>query len=234
MRLEEWQPGEGGGGTARVSVTRTLTTERSDRQEAPQTATYQFRVQRQALGGPDSIAWVAVDFLNPATGRWVSEPTPASTQQLTAEIQRFFEEFYAARSVARGGQLDLFKTQILTQFSYSAYTMPLLEGQQREVAEGKIVSIAYRDIKVKLIDYDPAATNHGGLATVEVTRTALVTRPGGAEPPETGTYQFRLHRHVDIDGPGRWLAVDFFQPVAKRWVSESAGMEVPVPASGHG
>lgn len=232
--VEEWQAGEGSAGTARVSVSRTLTADRTDVKQAPQTATYQFRVQRQALGGPESIAWVATDFLNPATGRWVSEPTPARSEQLAAETQAFFEEFYAARSVARGGTVDLFRSSLLTQFSYAAYTLPLLEGQKQEVDAGKILAIGYRDITVKLITYDPAATNHGGTATVEVTRTALVTRLGGEEPPQTGTYRFRLHRHVEGDGAGRWVAVDFFQPEAKHWVSEIAGMAVPVPASGHG
>ena len=85
-----------------------------------------------------------------------------------------------------------------------------------------------------VLGYDPRATDHGGVATVQVTRTARVTRPGGAESPQTATYRFRLHDHHDESGKVYWLAVDFFQPQAGRWVSEIAGMAVSVPSAGHG
>ena len=40
--------------------------------------------------------------------------------------------------------------------------------------------------------------------------------------------------HHDESGKAYWLAVDFFQPQAGRWVSEIAGMAVSVPSAGHG
>jgi hypothetical protein len=85
-----------------------------------------------------------------------------------------------------------------------------------------------------VLDFSTTATDHGGIATVQVTRTARVTRPNGPEAPQTGVYRFRLHDHHDETGKTYWLAVDFFQPQAGRWVSEIAGMAVSVPSAGHG
>ena len=49
--LAGWQPSADGlSGTALVSVTRTRTAVRTDRQEKPQTATYQFRAERRRSG----------------------------------------------------------------------------------------------------------------------------------------------------------------------------------------
>src|SRR5947207_3204656 len=60
-------------------------------------------------------------------------PVAESDRQLEAELQRYFVEFYDARAVARGGKLDAAMTLPLTLGSYQAYTLPLLETQQREV-----------------------------------------------------------------------------------------------------
>jgi hypothetical protein len=109
----------------------------------------------------------------------------------------------------------------------------LLTRQQDEADAGRPTSVAYTGLKVEVLDYNPRATDHG-VATVQVTRTARVTRPDGPEPPQTATYRFRLHDHHDESGKAYWLAVDFFQPEAGRWVSEMAGMAVSVPSAGHG
>jgi hypothetical protein len=234
VQVQNWQPAaDGTSGTALVAVTRTRAATRSDRQEAPQTATYQFRVERRRAGD-NGVAWVATDFLNPATNRWVSQPTAAEDPQVDAQIQDFFKRFYAARTLVPGGKFDVDTTIQLTQLAYQDYTLPLLTRQQDEASAGKLSAVAYTDLKVEVLDFNPTATDHGGIATVQVTRTARVTRPNGAEPPQTGTYRFRLHDHHDESGKTYWLAVDFFQPQAGRWVSEIAGMAVSIPSAGHG
>jgi len=234
VKLEEWQPAaDGFGGTARVSVTRTRTAARTDTTEIPQTATYQFRLERRRVDDR-SVAWVATDFLNPATNRWVSEVTPTVDHKVADDIQHFFTEFYAARTLTPGGKFNLTKTTVLTQLAYQAYTLPLLQQQQQEADEGKLTAVSYSDIKTEVLANDPNATNHGGLATVQVTRTSHVTRPSGEEAPQTATYQFRVHDHHDETGRVYWLAVDFFQPQAQQWVSDMAGQSVTLPSAGHG
>jgi hypothetical protein len=234
VQLNEWKPAaDGQSGVALVSVTRTRTTARTDQSEPPQTATYQFRVERRP-SGTDGVAWVATDFLNPATNRWVSQPTSTADPQIAADMQGFFERFYAARTLKPGGKFDIDTTLQLTQLAYQDYTLPLLQRQQAEADAGKLTAVNYTDLKVQVLNYNPKATDHGGLATVQVTRTANVTRPSGDEPPQTATYRFRVHDHHDESGKTYWLAVDFFQPQAGRWVSEIAGMAVSVPSAGHG
>jgi hypothetical protein len=234
VTIDQWTPSaDGMSGTAQVSVTRTRTATRSDRQEAPQTATYQFRVERRR-SGDDGVAWVATDFLNPATNLWVSQPTTAQDPQVDAAIQDFFKRYYAARTLTPGGKFDVDTTIQMTQLAYQDYTLPLLMRQQEEADAGKLTAVEYTDLKVEVLDFNPKATDHGGIATVQVTRTARVTRPDGPEAPQTGTYRFRLHDHHDETGKTYWLAVDFFQPQAGRWVSEIAGMAVSVPSAGHG
>jgi hypothetical protein len=234
VKLEEWQPAaDGFSGTARVSVTRTRTAVRTDTTEAPQTATYQFRLERRRVTD-QRVAWVATDFLNPATKQWVSAATPTADQKVADDMQHFFTEFYAARTLTPGGKFDLDKTAVLTQLAYQAYTIPLLQKQQQEADEGKLTAVSYSDIKTEVLSYDPKATDHGGLATVRVTRTAHVTRPSGEEAPQTATYQFRVHDHHDETGRVYWLAVDFLQPQAQQWVSAIAGQSVTLPSAGHG
>jgi hypothetical protein len=234
VRLDKWQPAADGlAGTALVSATRTRTAVRSDREESPQTATYQFKVERRRSGDA-GVAWVATDFLNPATNRWVSQPNVADDPQVDSEIQAFFQRFYAARSLQPGGKFDVDTTLQLTQLAYQDYTMPLLLKQQEEANAGQLTSVEFTGLNVKVLDFNPKATDHGGVATVQVTRTARVTRPSGPEAPQTATYRFRLHDHHDESGKTYWLAVDFFQPEAGRWVSEIAGLAVAVPSAGHG
>ena len=57
-----------------------------------------------------------------------------------------------------------------------------------------------------------------------VTRTSHIGRPGKSEEVQTGTYQFRLHRHQGDNGEPFWVAVDFLSPISNKWVSESAGI----------
>ncbi|HEX6606567.1 MAG TPA: hypothetical protein VF276_06590, partial [Chloroflexia bacterium] len=142
--------------------------------------------------------------------------------------------FYAARTLVPGGSFDLTTTGEMTNFAYRDYTLPLLQKQQDEADAGQLSTVNYSDIKVKLLDWNAQATDHGGIATVEVTRTSHVTRPGKSEEVQTGTYQFRLHRHTGDNGEPFWVAVDFLSPISNQWVSESAGMSGPVPPSGHG
>jgi hypothetical protein len=234
VHLDKWQPAADGlTGTALVSTTRTRTATRAGGPEAPQTATYQFRLERRH-SGDNGVAWVATDFLNPATGRWVSQPNVADDPQVDSEIQAFFQRFYAARSLQPGGKFDVDTTLQLTQLAYQDYTMPLLLKQQEEANAGQLTSVEFTGLNVKVLDFNPKATDHGGVATVQVTRTARVTRPSGPEAPQTATYRFRLHDHHDESGKTYWLAVDFFQPEAGRWVSEIAGLAVAVPSAGHG
>lgn len=219
-------------GTAQAAVTRTRVETRAAASPTRDTATYEFRAERRAFG-TSGVSWVVVDFLNPATLRWISEEQIVSEAQVATELKAFFSEFYAARSFAPAQPLELRRSAALAIGTYYSYTMPLLEKTLAEVQSGSLKEIRYADISVRLLGWDPKATDHGGLATAEVTRTAFVTRSTGAEPPQTATYQFRVHRHIDAATPS-WFAVDFFRPDVSRWVTDLAGATVIVPPAGHG
>ncbi|MGN6359297.1 MAG: hypothetical protein ACTHNK_02800 [Thermomicrobiales bacterium] len=236
VKLVQWDQGTNGGGTAVAELTRTMHTTSAGNQKNDQTATYQYRLRRQPIAGDAKhVTWVAYDFYNPGASAWVSDlinqPTASS---ILPELNAFFQEFYGLRSVKSGGQFDIDANAALTAFAYHDYTIPILQRDQGELQAGKLTSISYSDIKVELVSWDPAATNHGGIATVRVTRTSNVVRPAGAEAPDTSSYQFRVHRHTDEQGKARWIAVDFFNPTANAWVSASAGQPWIVPESGHG
>jgi hypothetical protein len=216
-------------GQAQVSVTRTRTEIRAAAAPTQETATYVFNLERQ-LVGTDGVAWTVSDFVNPATGRWISQPPPVTAIQAAEELKAYFAAFYSARSVVPGEPFDPFNKGWFAAGSYEAYTTPLLKETQREVASGAVKEIRYADISVRVLSWDERATEHGGLATVEVTRTAYVTRASGPEAPQTATYQFRVHRH---EGP-MWVTVDFFRPDVSRWVTDLAGATVIVPEVGHG
>jgi len=218
-----------------AQVTRTQTQGRSDSHPAPLTAALLFRLHRQRH--PDgSISWSAYDFFNQGANAWLTDTGSAkpSPDQLSRELQDFFTRFYGARSLAPGGKFDLAATRDLTQFAYRDYTLPLLQKQQDEATAGKLSAVRYSDIKVQVQNWDAQATDHGGLATVAVMRTAHIARPSTTEELQTATYQFRVHRHEGEDGKPFWFAVDFLSPISRQWVSDSAGMTGPVPPSGHG
>ena len=233
---------DGRGGVARVSVTRTRTELRPGSGTTEETATYRFAAERwgqrsqlyggveSGLAGPDAVQWSVFDFVSPGTDRWISQPAPVTETQASTELASYFADFYAARSVEPGRALDISQSLGRAAGSYAAYTTPLLKQTEQEVASGAIKEIRYAAISVKLVSWDAAATNHGGLALVEVTRTAYVTRASGPDPAQTATYRFRVHRHEGAV----WLAVDFFRPDVGRWVTEIAGATVVVPESGHG
>ena len=90
--------------------------------------------------------------------------------------------------------------------------------------------MTYSDITVAVAAWNPYASRHGGLAIVNVTRTQRVVRPTRPEPPQTATYQFRLHRHLDNfdkqqrtlqDGESKWFVIDFLDPELGGWLSET-------------
>jgi hypothetical protein len=229
--LTAWTPwgSDPSHGQARVSVTRTRTEARATATPTQETATYTFFLERQ-LVGIDGVAWTVVDFVNPVTGRPISQPPPVTSAQAAEELRSFFADFYAARTVVPGQPFEPLSRGWFAAGSYDAYTTPLLKETQREVASGAVKEIRYADIAVRLVSWFDQATEHGGLAEVEVTRTAYVTKASGPEPPQRATYRFRVHRHA---GP-MWLAVDFFRPDVNRWVTELAGATVVVPDVGHG
>lgn len=232
--VEEWDPEpDGKGGVALVTVTRTRLDTRTDRETAPQTATYRFRAARHRLSGT-SVYWVVTDFFNPVTNRWVSETTPVGVAQVTSELPAFFAEFYDARTYSSQHPIDFAKAMRLSRLSYQAYMAPLIQREQAEAASGALVAIRYTGIDTTLLSWVSNATNHGGIAVVAVSRTALETRREGPVAPDTATYQFRLHRHLDDAGNSYWMAIDFLRPDSKKWVSELAGQSVGMPASGHG
>jgi hypothetical protein len=226
---------------AHAQVTRTRTEVRAGGPPTQQTATYKFGLRRD-ISGDDGVIWVVNDFLNPASGGWVSEPPPITELQVAADLKIFFADFYARRSLGPGHPMDLKQSERLVGESYKAYTMPLLERTQAEAASGTLTEVRYADLSVRLLSWDPGATQHGGLALAEVTRTSFVTRPSGPEPPRTATYRFRVHRHADLGGSSRadqveigssWLAVDFLRPDVNRWVSDLAGVTVLLQGAGH-
>ena len=233
---------DGRAGAAKVSVTRTRTELRAGSSPTAETATYKFAAERwgqrselyggivSTNAGPDAVHWSVYDFVNPATDRWISQPPPFTAGQASTELAAWFADFYAARSVEPGRPFDINPSLWRVNGSYAAYTKPLLVETAQQVASGAIKEIRYTGISVKLITWDENATSHGGLALVEVTRTAHVTNASGPEPAQTATYQFRVHRHVGAT----WFAVDFLRPDVGRWVTEIAGATVIVPESGHG
>ncbi len=235
--VEGWTPGANGTGTATVAVTRTRTDTRKGIAPSSATANLRFKLERrpQPNGDTQAVSWVAVDFFNPATNGWVSANVPPATADIAKEIDAFFKnDFYPARSLVPGGQFNIEKTLEITAFAYQDYTIPLLQKQQDEANQGKVTRVTYSDIQTEVVSWFPQQTSHGGVATVKVTRTSNVARPGGADPPQTATYQFRVHRHWDDTGKGLWIAVDFLSPITNKWVSDSAGLGGPVPATGHG
>ena len=244
VSLDSWSPfiPAGNEGPAQMTVTRTRREVRAGSAPTSDTATYKFRAERwgqrsqmflsvpDLSNPPDAVHWSVYDFVNPATDRWITEPPPITSAQAAAELSKFFVDFYADRAVTPGQPFDINPSSVRAAGSYRAYTMPLLTQTEQEVASGALKEVRYADISVKLVTWDEKATEHGGLALVEVTRTAYVTRASGAEPPQTATYRFRVHRHDSTF----WLVVDFFRPDVGRWVTEIAGATVIVPESGHG
>lgn len=215
-----------------VEVTRTRTNVTPTGSDE-NTATLKFRAVRTWLGGLMS-GWYVDNFFNPSTNNWVSATVNLTIAQVQPEVEAFFTTFYAARSVQAGGRIDLQKTVDLTNFAYRAYTLPPLQNQAIQVENGTISAINYSDITVEVLDYDSNASQHGGLATVKVTRTQTINYANGKTDSFTVTNQFRVHRHFDDRGAGYWYAVDFFQPDAQQWVSAIAGQEVPIPQGSHG
>ena len=226
--IEFWNQSD----TAVANVTRTRVELRAGGTPTRDTAKYQFKLRRH-LVGTDGVSLAVVDFIDPATREWISVEETITDAKATSELLGFFNDFYAARSLAPGQPLDLNRSGPLVAGSYSAYTMPLLERTKAEAESGALKEVRYGEIGVKLQSWDPKATDHGGLATVQVTRTAYVTRTTGAEAPQLATYQFRVHRHL-YDAKPNWLAVDFFRPDLGRWVTDIAGATVIVPPAGHG
>ena len=250
--LDEWSESpQPGAGLAHVRVTRTREELRPGASATRETATYQFRMRRSRLGA-DGVAWVIYDFLNPATGGWISSPIPpplVSAAQVATELKTFFGQLYQARTLTSLHAIDLERSAFLVAGSYEAYTMPLLEQSRVEAESGALKEVRYSDISIQVEKWEPGYTDHGGLATVAVTRTAYVTRSSGPEPPQQATYEFRVHRHwkplvfvgppdPSYSGPTRpfwlaWLVVDFLRPDVDRWVTDLAGANTIVPDVGH-
>jgi hypothetical protein len=224
VQVDDWRPGTAGTGIADVRVTRTRHEERVDTTPTDETATLRFRVKRRG-----DLGWAVVDFLNPSTNKWVSENVPPVPQHVKTGAAEYFRQFYAARTLPTGGKLDISRTADLTAFAYEEYTMPLLRRQQADADAGKLTRVFYTDIQTEVLNWHPEATSHGGIAVVKVTRTANVVRPGGAEPPRTETFEFRVHQHHNEPGEPPWVAVDFLNPSTGVWVSESVGMPAPIP-----
>ncbi|HUS16815.1 MAG TPA: hypothetical protein VM536_17605 [Chloroflexia bacterium] len=194
-----------------------------------------FRMRRTPVAG-GKVSWQAYDFQDPTALEWISAAGLAKipADQALTESTAFFDRFYQARTLVPGGAFDFATTGELTRFAYQDYTLPLLQQQQDEAGAGRLQAVNYSDLKVKLESWEPAATTHGGIATVAVTRTSHVQRPGQREELQTGTYRFRLHRHVGEAGAPFWVAVDFVTPITNKWVSESAGLAGPIPPAGRG
>ena len=218
--------------TAEAFATRTRVEVRAGGTPTRDTARYRFKLRRHVLG-TDGVTWAAVDFVDPATNEWISVEQTISDATAATELLAFFNDFYAARTITPGHPLDYIHSELLVAGNYRAYTLPLLDRTRAEAESGALKEVRYSGISVKLQSWDPKASGHGGLASVAVTRTASVTRASGADPPETATYQFRVHRHI-YDATPSWIAVDFYRPDVGRWVTEIAGATVILPESGHG
>ncbi len=233
--VEQWFPAKGGGGSAIVAVTRTRTdTRKGAASPTSQSATLRFKLEKRVSPG-NSAQWVAVDFFNPSSNKWVSASVAPPPADVAGSVQTFFQQFYLARTLVPGGRFNIKTTTDITAFAYQDYTLPLLTEQQQEATSGKLTSVTYSDVTAQLLDWYPLATSHGGIGTVKVTRTSHVVRPTGAEPPQTTTYMFRVHHHAGEAGvASAWVAVDFLSPVTNKWVSDSAGLSGPIPPAGHG
>jgi hypothetical protein len=201
------------------------------------TATLRFKLQRHTTTteGRQGAFWRAFDFFNPDTGKWVSESVPPPPQDVKKGVAQFFRQFYAARSLYPGHKMDLATSEQLAEVAYGDYSLPLLRSEQAEADARKLTSVTYSNINTEVTVWYPEASNHGGLATVKVTRTRHVVRPSGAEPASTESFQFRVHKHQNEQGKeNRWVAVDFLDAATGKWVSESAGMAGPLPPAPSG
>jgi hypothetical protein len=239
--LDNWQAvsSKSGSGTALVSVKRTRHVTRKNSAPVADTATLRFKLQRHAgiVEGREGMFWRTFDFFNPDTGKWVSESVPPPPQDVKKGVADFFRQFYLARSLYPGHKMDLATSAQLAEVAYGDYSLPLLRSEQAEADAGKLTSVTYSNVKTEVTVWYPEASNHGGLATVKVTRTRHVVRPSGPEPASTQSFQFRLHRHQNERDPAkenRWVAVDFLDAATGKWVSESAGMAGPLPPAPNG
>src|SRR5437870_9242425 len=110
----------GGSTGANVQATRTREETRKGAPPTSETATYTFRAERKRLGA-DGVSWAIFDFLNPSTQVWISEEVVQSDAQVASELKSFFDQFYAARSLAPAKPLERGATARLVAGSYAAY-----------------------------------------------------------------------------------------------------------------
>lgn len=87
------------------------------------------------------------------------------------EVRSFFELFYQARTLERGGSLSADALGQLVDAAYSDYTLPLFEKDINDAKQGNLLAVSFSDLDVKLDEWQPAADGLAGSALVSVTRT---------------------------------------------------------------
>src|SRR5437899_5655081 len=127
-----------------------------------------------------------------------------SRPDIERELRSYFELFYKARTLPRGGQLDPSALRALVEGPYADYTMPLFDRDIADAKAGRLLEVSFTDLAVGIEFWNQSDT-----AVANVTRTRVDMRAGGTPTRDTATYLFNLHRHrVGADGV-RWATYDF-------------------------
>src|SRR5438128_135444 len=195
---------------------------------------------RNAVGGPIVAALALVlaacvpapsseptSMTEPAAATFVvPKPTdePAARTALTdasfsqpdieRELKSYFELFYKARTLPRGGQFDPSALRALVEGPYADYTMTLFDRDVADAKAGRLLEVSFTDLAVGLEFWNQTDT-----AEANITRTRVEMRAGGTPTRDTATYLFKLHRHlVGADGVS-WATYDFLDPATREWIS---------------
>lgn len=139
---------------------------------------------------------------------------------LAAETRNFFDRFYRARTLPRGGKFDLAGLRGLVEGPYADYTLPLFEREVRDADTGALQEVTFTGIDVVVQVVIPG-DNLAARVQAGVTRTRVEVRAGSTPTRDTATYQFLLRRYrVGSDGVA-WAAYDFKNPATSEWVSSA-------------
>ena len=132
------------------------------------------------------------------------------------EVQCFFEVFYQARTLERGGSINVALSRQLADGAYLDYTMNLLNQDVEKSKTGALQEIKFSNISTRVLE-DRGDDHY----IVEVTRTRTdVTKTGNNVT--TLTLKFHVVRVWLGGAESGWYIDDFFNPSTNAWISGKA------------
>lgn len=132
------------------------------------------------------------------------------------EVQCFFEAFYQARTLERGGSINVALSRQLADGAYLDYTMNLLNQDVEKSKTGALQEIKFSNISTRVLE-DRGDDHY----IVEVTRTRTdVTKTGNNVT--TLTLKFHVVRVWLGGAESGWYIDDFFNPSTNAWISGKA------------